>query len=132
MTARQLLQVIIGVLALIPVTTGAAGLLLGSRFPAFGGEWPVDLDSHFRFLSAVFLAIGIAFLTCIPRIEYKTARFRLLAALVFCGGLGRLLSYAAAGPPSTGHLIGLCLELLVVPALVVWQRKVSIRSHRSS
>jgi len=125
-TARRLLQIVVGALALIPVTTGAAGLLLGSRFPAFGGEWPVDLDSHFRFLSALFLAVGIAFLTCIPRIEQKTARFRLLAALVFCGGLGRLLSYGIAGPPSEGHLIGLGLELVVVPTLVLLHQKLSL------
>ncbi len=126
MIVRRLLQTVIGVLALIPVTTGAAGLLLGSRFPAFGGTWPVDLDSHFRFLSGIFLAIGIAFVTCIHRTEDKVARFRLLAALVFCGGVGRLLSYGVAGPPSAGHVAGLWLELIVVPALALLHQKISL------
>jgi Domain of unknown function (DUF4345) len=114
------------VLALIPVATGAVGLLLVSRFPAFGREWPVGLDSHFRFLSAMFLAIGAAFLTYIPRIEHKTVRFRLLAALVFCGGLGRLLSYGVMGPPSSGHIAGLGMELVVVPTLVLFHPKISL------
>ena len=120
-----MLQAVVAVLALIPTLTGAAGVLLGPDFLRLDPPWPADLDSHFRFLSGIFLAIGIGFFSTVRRIETKTGRFRLLAALVFAGGLARLLSLLVAGMPSAGHLLGLGMELVVVPLLVVWQARIA-------
>ncbi len=122
-----MLQVVIAVLALIPTVTGAAGVLLGPDFLRPDPQWPADLDSHFRFLSGMFLAIGIGFFFTVRGIETRTGRFRLLAALVFTGGLARLLSLLVAGTPSAGHLLGLGMELVVVPLLVVWQARIARR-----
>ncbi|HTV68261.1 MAG TPA: DUF4345 domain-containing protein [Rhizobiaceae bacterium] len=123
-TEKAILQTIVGFAAFTPVVTGLAGLLNGPSF--LGVEaWPVDLDSHFRFYSGIFLAIGIAWYCCIPDIERKTQRFRLLAALTFCGGLGRLLSLIMVGAPSVGHLLGLGMELASVPLLVLWQARIA-------
>lgn len=118
------LQVVISVLALIPTLAGLAGILLGPAFLRLDPPWPVDLDTHFRFLSGVFLAVGLGFYSTVPAIGTRSERFRLLAALVFCGGLARLLSFAVAGAPSAGHLAGLVMELVVVPLLVLWQARV--------
>jgi hypothetical protein len=123
---RRPLQLVVAALCLVPLGAGSAGVLLG---PAFvGAPGPVDLDSHFRYLSGIFLGVGLAFLSTVPAIERRTARFRLAAALVVCGGLGRLLSLGAVGVPSAPHLVGLGLELVVVPLLVVWQGAVA-RAH---
>ena len=105
--------------------SGAAGVLLGPA--AFAPETvpAVDLDSHLRYLSGLFLALGLAFWTTVPGIARKTARFRLLAALVVCCGLARLFSLLVAGTPSTGHLACLGLELVVVPLLVLWQSRIA-------
>jgi hypothetical protein len=73
----------------------------------------------------VFLGVGIGFYSCIPRIEGKTGRFRLLAALTIAGGVARLWSLVMAGAPSAGHLTGLAMELLVVPLLVLWQARLA-------
>lgn len=121
------LQIVVALLALIPTLSGAAGILLGPDFLGLDPPWPADLDSHFRFLSGVFLAVGIGFYTTIPGIDGRTGRFRLLAALVFAGGLARLLSLFVAGPPSAGHLAGLLMELAVVPLLVLWQARIATR-----
>lgn len=88
-------------------------------------EPPADLDSHFRYVSGIFLGVAIAFLSCIPHIERKGGRFRLLTALVFIGGLARLLSLLLTGAPSWPHLAGLGLELVVTPAMALWQRRVA-------
>ena len=111
-------------MALVPVAAGAAGVLLGPA--AFAPETvpAVDLDSHLRYLSGLFLALGLAFWTTVPGIARKTARFRLLAALVVGGGLARLFSLLVAGTPSAGHIAGLGLELVVVPLLVLWQSRI--------
>jgi len=96
-------------------------MFLGPDFLRLDPPWPADLDSHFRFLSGVFAAVGVGFYSTVPDIERKGARFRLLAALVIAGGVGRLLSLVVMGSPSAGHLAGLAMELLVVPLLVLWQ-----------
>ena len=89
-----------------------------------------DLDSHFRYLSGIFLALGIAFASCIPAVEAKTGRFRLLGAMVVAGGLARLVSLAALGVPGGGMRFGLVMELAVVPALLLWQARLARRAHR--
>jgi len=122
---KKLLQAIVSVLAITPVLVGLAGIVIGPAFLHVERPWPVDLDSHFRFLSGIFLAIGIAWLTCVPAIETRTARFRFLALLTFCGGLARLVSLILAGAPSTGHLAGLSVELVAVPLLVMWQERIA-------
>ena len=126
---RRLLQVTIAFLALLPVFAGLCGVVTGAGFLGVKAG-PADLDSHVRFLSGLFLAFGIGWYTCIPAIEKKTERIRLLAILTFCGGLARLYSLVVAGVPSAGHLLGLGMELLVVPCLVVWHGRVSALSQR--
>jgi hypothetical protein len=122
---KHALQCVVGALAAIPVLAGLEGIVSGPEFLGVGHSWPADLDSHFRFLSGIFLAMGVAWYSCIPAIEANAARFQLLAALTFAGGLARLFSLGVAGPPSLGHLGGLGIELIVVPLLVLWQARIA-------
>ena len=87
------------------------------------------MESHFRYLSGLFLGMGIGFASCVPGIERKGGRFRLLGMMVVLGGLARLLSLFTTGAPSVGHQVGLCIELIVVPLLLAWQARVA-RRHR--
>jgi hypothetical protein len=119
------LQVVVAVLGLIPTLTGLAGILLGPDFLRVDPPWPTDLDSHFRFLSGVFLGVGLGFYSCIPAIEAKTERARLLGGLIVLGGLARLYSLVLYGTPSAGHLLGLGMELVIVPLLLLWQARLS-------
>lgn len=133
--SRRLLQTVVAVLSLVPILAGAGGVLLG---PAFLGvdatqlDAGTDLDSHMRYLSGVFLGVGLAFLATVPRIERATFVFRLLTIFVVLGGLARLLSLIDRGPPTTPHLIGLGLELLVVPLLALWQGRIAAQSSDSN
>ena len=125
---RRLLQLAVALGCLVPLFAGSVGILRGPEMlRGVGDHIPADLDSHFRYLSGLLLAVGLAFATCVPGIERKTARFRLLAFLVFVGGLGRLHSLASMGMPGTGHLFGLAMELAAVPLLVLWQGRVAAR-----
>ena len=83
-------------------------------------------------MSGIFFGLGVAFTTCVPAIERKGARFRLLGALVVAGGLSRLVSLAAVGAPSSGHLLGLGMELGVVRLLMLWQRRVEMAFRPSA
>lgn len=119
MPARRNLQIAVGVLGLVPVGAGLAGVLLGPAMVAANASVP--LDSHFRYLSGLLLAIGLGFWSCVPGIDQKTGRFRLLTGLVFVGGIGRAVSLETAGLPDVPMLFGLIMELAVTPALCLWQ-----------
>jgi hypothetical protein len=125
-TERRALQGAIALLALVPVVAGLAGVLQG---PAIvdGSLATPSQDSHVRYLSGLLLAIGVAWWSTIPTVERRGARVRLLAALVLCGGLARLLSFAVVGPPSWPMLGALVLELVVTPVIAVWQARVALR-----
>jgi hypothetical protein len=129
---RRLLQLAVALGCVVPLLAGGSGMIEGPAFlRGVGSDVPADLDSHFRYLSGLLFAIGIAFATCIPGIERKTARFRLLALLVFMGGLGRLLGLVSSGVPGTGHVVGLAMELGTVPLLVLWQARVAGQAKSS-
>lgn len=119
--SRRLLQLSLLILSLSPLGFGTMGMVRGAEWLGSGAS--ANLDSHFRYLSGIFFGLGLALLTCIPRIEAMTVRFRWIAALVFIGGLARLGGMLADGLPSRGHVIGLGLELVVTPLMVVWQSR---------
>jgi hypothetical protein len=123
--SRFLLQAMIALASLVPLSASLGGLVHGPSFLRGVGDVPVDLDSHFRYLSGLFLGVALLFLSTIPAIEKQTARFRLAAFLVVLGGLGRLTSLMLVGQPSRAHLVGLALELGLVPLLVLWQGAVA-------
>lgn len=117
---KRLLQAVVAIACLVPLTAGTLGVIRGAAWLSHG---PVttDLDSHFRYISGIFLGVGIAFATCVPGIEAKGARMRMLAGFVFLGGLARLLSLVETGTPGAGMLFGLVMELCVTPLLALWQ-----------
>lgn len=127
MTERRLLQIAVAIACLVPISVGGWSIVHGPHFLGRAAVIPTDLDSHFRYVSGIFFAVGLGFASCVPAIERKTARFRLLGALVICGGLARLLSLVTVGVPSWGHVLGLAMELGVVPALLLWQARVAQR-----
>ena len=118
---KRLLQAIVAVACLVPLITGGWSILRGPGFLGHPPLIPVDLDSHFRYISGILFAVGVAFASCIPRIEIKGARVRLLGALAIMGGLSRMVSLIAVGTPSRGHLLAFAMELGVVPLLLLLQ-----------
>jgi hypothetical protein len=125
-TERRALQIVVALLSLVPVAAGLAGVLQG---PAMvdGSAGTPSQDSHMRYLSGLLLAIGVGWWSVIPAIERHGARVRLLTALVVCGGFARLLSLAVVGVPSGPMLGGLAMELVVTPAIALWQARVARR-----
>jgi Domain of unknown function (DUF4345) len=119
-TEKRLLQAVILIACLVPLTAGPTGIWRGAAWMAHG---PVsaDLDSHFRYMSGIFTGVGLAVLSCVPGIEGKGTRLRMLVAFVVLGGLARGLSFAQVGPPDAGNRFGLVMELVVTPLIALWQ-----------
>ena len=91
------------------------------------GAAPADLDSHFRYLSGLLLGIGLCFAAAIPTIERRSELFIVLSAAVVVGGMVRLAALISGDLPSTPHVLALGMELLVVPLLTLWQRRLARR-----
>ncbi len=121
MIEKRVLQAVVAVACLLPLIVGGQGVLHGPAPFGHLAEVPRDLDSHFRYISGIFFATGLGFLSCIPDIERKGPRFRLLGGLIFVGGVSRAISLLAVGVPSQGHVLGLGMETVVVPLLMLWQ-----------
>ena len=119
MIEKRLLQAAVIVASLVPIAAGVSGVWQG---PHAGG---LDLDSHFRYLSGLLLAIGFGYLSTVPRIETHGERFRLLTFIVVMGGIGRLVSLLAVGQASGIMSGALAMELVVTPALALWQARVA-------
>ncbi len=131
MIEKRLLQAVVAVACLLPLVVGSMGIVHGAAPFGHLAEVPRDLDSHFRYISGIFFATGLGFISCIPHIERKGARFRLLGSLIVVGGLARGVSLIAVGVPSTGHLLGLVMETCVVPLLMLWQAGIAQRAPSS-
>ncbi len=125
---RVALQSAVLIAALVPVSAGLAGIVLGPELlGATAADFP-SFDSHLRYLSGLLLGIGLAFWSLVPRIERAGALFRLLTFLVVAGGVARLLSLAIVGAPSRPMLGGLIMELIVTPLLCLWQARIARES----
>jgi hypothetical protein len=120
---RRLLQIAVAVGGGVPVAAGVAGALWGPSLVGPGDG--ADLDSHFRYLSGLLAAIGVLYWSTIPRIEVMSGRFSLLTLIVVTGGLCRALGMLVIGPASQTLIMALVMELLVTPALYLWQGRVA-------
>jgi hypothetical protein len=127
-----MLQAVVGLTSLVPITAGIAGIVEGPAMLAgidagSPAAASIDLDSHYHYLSGLLLGIGLAFVTCAPDIERRTILFRVLGSIVVVGGGARLLSLLLNGAPTNAHLVALGLELGLVPLLLIWQARVARR-----
>lgn len=124
---KKALQAVTAVLGVVPLATGAIGMLglndpiyASARLPPF----PL-LDSNMRFFSGVWLGLGVAILWLVPRIGRETALFRFIWGAIFVGGIGRLLSIVVAGWPPLPFVGFTALELIGAPLFVYWQHRVA-------
>jgi hypothetical protein len=124
---RRLLQAAVALGCLSPLYFGLRGAIEGPAMLAgvAPGQAPPDLLSHYRYLSGLFLGIGLVLLSCLPSIERRTERFRWACAAIVAGGLARAFGLIAGDAPSAAHHLALAAELGVVPLLVVWQARVA-------
>jgi predicted MFS family arabinose efflux permease len=124
---RRLLQKVVAIAGLVPVGAGLYGVVFGAALTGDSGM-SVSGDSHYRYLSGLLLGIGLLFWSGIPGIERKKGRFQLLTLIVVVGGLARLGGLLLTGLPALTMLFALVMELIVTPAVCLWQMRVA-RQH---
>jgi hypothetical protein len=84
------------------------------------------MDGNFRFSLGLWFGVGLVGVWMIPTIERQTTVFRGMWFAVFCGGVGRLISFFSVGaPPPVFAALGV-VELLGAPVFIYWQHRVAI------
>lgn len=131
MVSRRGLQVVLAVLATVAVASGLYGMLAGPT--ALPGAGPVDatVDSEYRFVNAFWFAAGVVVWWAVPRVHRATTVLRATLGTVILGGLARLLAVAVSGWPHPVFLGALGVELVVVPAVLLWQARVADAARRA-
>ncbi len=113
-------------LSLIPFLSGLVGMLVGPRaLPGTTGPLNPTADSEYRFVSAFWFATAPVIWSAIPHIEQRTSLVRLLTAVVFAGGLARLVSWRTTGRPHAVFIAAIVLELVGIPAVMAWQSRIA-------
>ena len=107
-------------ISLLHVALGPA-TLLGMR------ALDPTMDSEDRFYATQFLAYGAIALWCARDVARRGNVVRLLALVLFVGGIARLVSIAAVGPPNAFFLAMTGLELTLPALMILVQRRVSAR-----
>lgn len=105
---------------------GAIAIGVSFLHIAFGpsiipGSIPVNatMDSEDRFYVVMFLAYGAVMLWTLRGLERKLPVVRFLAAVLFVGGLARIVSLIAVGPPHPFFLAMTIVEL-ALPPIILW------------
>jgi hypothetical protein len=129
---RRMLQVIFGILSVIPLLGLVIVWTQGAKFFLHGEPGTVTnaLDNQFRYLAGVYAAAVTGSLWwAIPQIERRGIAIMIAGSAVILGGIGRCISMATVGHPGEPTMIGgLVLELGIVPLLVLWQRRIARRA----
>ena len=123
MTQRRALQVCLVLVALVVIVTGILGML-GADNPLYASIEPPRvplLDTNLRFYSGLWLVLGIAILATVRTFEHHKDVYSLIWAMLFVGGVGRMMSLITVGTPPFPIVALMILELSGAPMLAYWQ-----------
>jgi hypothetical protein len=122
---RQGFQAFLALFGVIVIAISVAHLVIGPR--AIIGSVAVNptMAGEDRFFAGMFLCFGIALLWCSRDVQRKRIYVNLLAAVLFVGGIGRLLAVVIDGPPHPFYVAMLALELALPPLMVVAANRVA-------
>ena len=121
---------VLRVFCVVPFLTGAADLWLGAKILTLSGvRMPEQvtrdaiLNSEIRFWGAIWFGYGVALWWASFDLRGRADVLRILLGTLFLSGLGRALSAAQFGWPSSLLTGAMILEIVGSPALFVWHAR---------
>lgn len=121
MTAFRIFTILIG---LVPIFLGATGVLFGAAEHNGGEAVSTALDSQYRYLAAVYIAVGAMILWSAGDVRNRALLLRFAMLGWFLGGLARANSWMMVGEPASWQVSGMIVELVVPVVMLLWQRRV--------
>lgn len=116
------LQIVLGILSLIPMLVSILGITQGTGRFLPEGAIAANFDSHYRYITGYYFSLSLIAWWIIPRIEKHTTILRIICGGIFLGGIGRLISMSQVGIPQPSAIAFTILELML-PLLCLWQMK---------
>jgi hypothetical protein len=124
------LSMIVKLLCLIPLLTGAMDLLVGANaFQTLGAALPAEtlkepnLNSQIRFFGAIWLGFGVLLWRASHDLKANASSFYWLCAILILSGVGRLISALQFGWPAPPLIGAMVVELVLIPVLLLWHRR---------
>lgn len=119
----RLLRWFLTLFGLVCVCIALAHIAFGPA--SIPGSVPVNatMDSEDRFYASLFLSFGLAHVWAAQDLSRRAGLVLALQATFFVGGLARIVSLFAAGPPIPLFIFLGALELLVPPLVWWWLRR---------
>lgn len=107
-------------------------MAFGTRALPGGSPTAGSVDSEYRFVNVFWAAAGGILWWSLREAEKRFTVTRLILGLAAFGGVPRLFSWARTGAPHAMFRATILLELLMVPAVLVWHKRVVGRTRSSS
>lgn len=114
----------VAVFGLVCIGIALAHIVFGPT--AIPGSIPVNptMDSEDRFYATLFLGFGAALIWAAQDLAARRGVFLALLGVFFLGGIARIVSWLAVGPPVPLFVFLGALELMMPPAMWAWHRRV--------
>ena len=120
MTAFRIATILIG---LVPLFLGGTGVMFGAMEHAGGEAVAAALDSQYRYLAGVYVAVGTMILWSAADVKGRASLFRFAMLGWLLGGLARIVSWMTVGEPADWQVSGIAVELIVPAVMILWQRR---------
>lgn len=125
--SRTALQWVVGVTALVPAVSALQAITQGvDGLPGTQPAVSATVDGELRYSKVFQAAVAPVLWSHLDRVEDSPAVTATLSA-VFAGGLARLLTWRRRGRPHPASYVAIGLEVIAVPGLLVWRRRVASR-----
>jgi Domain of unknown function (DUF4345) len=125
MSLRRLFQGFLMLFGVIVIGIALAHFAVGPGAIIGGSDVNATSDGEDRFYAGLFLCYGVALLWCARDVERKQTYVAVLAAALFVGGIGRLISLILVGLPHPFFVAMLILELVLPPLMVLVAKRVA-------
>ena len=119
-------------LALIPIAAGLATVVFGSEIVRGAGASNASVESELRYYAVFYVGFGVFLWSLAPDVARRARELRWAAALLFCGGLARLVGVVVDGWPEADYVVLMAVELVLPWVLVLWQRRVAAQEDAAA
>jgi hypothetical protein len=119
----RLLSYFVAAFGVICALIGLMHVILGPAAVPEGLVYNATMDSEHRFYTSLFVGFGAAMFWCSQDLHVRRGPFFALLAMFFLGGLARIVSLFAAGPPHMMFQILGAVELVLPIILWAWHRR---------
>lgn len=114
------LRVLLILLALIPIGTGTFGVITGLSIGPGGAADRADyFDTEYRFLSGVWLGIGISLIWAAMNIQQRRQVVSVALIAIGLGAVSRLVGAIITGLPPLPFAVAFLIEATYVPIVAL-------------